>query len=420
MDQLGRRARRRRLARRQSCRRRPRTAPRSSAPGASSEANAHTVRVAHIARTAPRPSSRPGGPTVHVTVNALAVVPLESDQPDRPTRPVGGRPTPWRRRAGTGTGRCARPVPARPASWSTGAPYRCGGTTSAIVVAAGAQPQPDRRRWRGPSRPPGAASPGRRGRGRWWCGGGTYRLLSTPNSGRRSRAWADAIGSAPMAGIVSYGAYLPYWRLQRAAIAEALGSGGGQRAPAASPATTRTPRRWASRRPASRCGRRPTGATPGRRRVRHDRARPTSTRPTPPPSTPRSACRPSVGAYDMVGSVRSDVAALHAAPTRAGGAGRAVATSAPGCRAAPTRPAAATARSPSCSATGPTCSPRRIGGGHAPRASSSTAGALPGDAVVAAVGGALRRARLRPAGRGGASTDGAQAAGHRRRRRRPR
>ena len=31
-----------------------------------------------------------------------------------------------------------------------------------------------------------------------------------------------------MTGIVSYGAYLPYWRLQRSAIAGALGSGGGK------------------------------------------------------------------------------------------------------------------------------------------------------------------------------------------------
>jgi 3-hydroxy-3-methylglutaryl CoA synthase len=31
-----------------------------------------------------------------------------------------------------------------------------------------------------------------------------------------------------MSGIVSYGVYLPYWRLQRTAIAQALGSGGGK------------------------------------------------------------------------------------------------------------------------------------------------------------------------------------------------
>ena len=31
-----------------------------------------------------------------------------------------------------------------------------------------------------------------------------------------------------MAGIVAYGAYVPYWRLQRAAIGAALGSGGGK------------------------------------------------------------------------------------------------------------------------------------------------------------------------------------------------
>src|ERR1700746_727217 len=31
-----------------------------------------------------------------------------------------------------------------------------------------------------------------------------------------------------MTGIVSYGAYVPYWRLQRSAITDALGSGGGR------------------------------------------------------------------------------------------------------------------------------------------------------------------------------------------------
>ena len=31
-----------------------------------------------------------------------------------------------------------------------------------------------------------------------------------------------------MPGIVSYGAYLPYWRLQRSAIGQTLGSGGGK------------------------------------------------------------------------------------------------------------------------------------------------------------------------------------------------
>ena len=31
-----------------------------------------------------------------------------------------------------------------------------------------------------------------------------------------------------MAGIVSYGAYVPYWRLQRSAITASLGSGGGK------------------------------------------------------------------------------------------------------------------------------------------------------------------------------------------------
>ena len=31
-----------------------------------------------------------------------------------------------------------------------------------------------------------------------------------------------------MRGIISYGAYVPYWRLSRAAIGDTLGSGGGR------------------------------------------------------------------------------------------------------------------------------------------------------------------------------------------------
>ena len=45
-------------------------------------------------------------------------------------------------------------------------------------------------------------------------------LRSSPAAGRRYRA--------AMPGIVSYGAYLPYWRLQRSAIGQTLGSGGGK------------------------------------------------------------------------------------------------------------------------------------------------------------------------------------------------
>src|SRR5258705_1664656 len=90
-----------------------------------------------------------------------------------------------------------------------------------------------------------------------WCGPGTGTRGSTTcrslpaNRGRkRSDRWREASpthhrsqrGSAPpapavpsvgisippMNGIVAYGAYLPYFRLDRKAIGEALGSGGGK------------------------------------------------------------------------------------------------------------------------------------------------------------------------------------------------
>ena len=99
---------------------------------------------------------------------------------------------------------------------------------------------------------------------------------------------------------------------------------------------------------------------------------------------------------------------------------RADATSAPACPAAPTSATAATPRPRSCFRSTATRRARR-----APRRrrrrprSSSTAGALPGDARFARVGGALRRARLRAAGRE-AITDALKPAGLDAERRRPR
>ena len=74
------------------------------------------------ARTAPNPSSRPGGPTVHVTVNGCAVV--EPDQPDAATRRV------WSAHAlATASrnphGSMRRPGARRSATDSTGVPDRC-------------------------------------------------------------------------------------------------------------------------------------------------------------------------------------------------------------------------------------------------------------------------------------------------------
>lgn len=64
---------------------------------------------------------------------------------------------------------------------------------------------------------------------------GILGVLSAPSErqnvdGAGSVRWGgglvDTVGRMP--GIVSYGAYLPYWRLQRSAIGQTLGSGGGK------------------------------------------------------------------------------------------------------------------------------------------------------------------------------------------------
>ncbi len=112
----------------------------------------------------------------------------------------------------------------------------------------------------------------------------------------------------------------------------------------------------------------------------------------------------------MLGSVRSGVGALRAALERAGRRWSCCPTSAPACRAAATSATAATARWRS--SAGPTrparpCSRRRS------RAASATAEfldrwRLPGDARLAPVGGALRRARVRAA-RQAALTERAEA-----------
>ena len=57
------------------------------------------------------------------------------------------------------------------------------------------------------------------------------REASPADAASRPRLRVDEPGpvpSWPMPGIVSYGAYLPYWRLQRSAIGRTLGSGGGK------------------------------------------------------------------------------------------------------------------------------------------------------------------------------------------------
>src|SRR6185312_3195014 len=49
-----------------------------------------------------------------------------------------------------------------------------------------------------------------------------------PRAGPLGGSWAAVRSIDGMAGLVGYGAYIPYWRLQRSAITGALGSGGGK------------------------------------------------------------------------------------------------------------------------------------------------------------------------------------------------
>ena len=177
-----------------------------------------------------------------------------------------------------------------------------------------------------------------------------------------------------MRGIVSYGVYIPYWRLQRSAIAASLGSGGGR--------GTRS--RGVVRRGHHVDGRRggPDRPARGARRGRTSAcwpsprpSPPTSTRPTPRRSMPRSGCPPRCRAFDAVGAVRSGVGALLDGASRRR-RWRSCPTSAPGSPVAATSSTAATRRWRSCSAKATTCSPSRSVGPVRP-ASSSTAGASP-------------------------------------------
>ena len=176
-------------------------------------------------------------------------------------------------------------------------------------------------------------------------------------------------------GIAAWGTYLPYWRLQRSAIAGVLGSGGAG-APVPSPPTTRTPPPWASRRAGVRW---PSARAPERYRTCSSR------RPTPAYLDKTSATTVhaalglgrACGAYDFAGSSRS--AARHAAAGlgAAGGAGGArPGRRRPTCaRAWPARPrsaTAATAPRPSCAR--PTARWPSWSAALRPATSSSTAG----------------------------------------------
>ena len=176
-----------------------------------------------------------------------------------------------------------------------------------------------------------------------------------------------------MRGIVGYGAYLPYWRLQRSAIGQRSGSGGG-RGDAQRGQLRRGHHVDGRRGRAPLPRRRPGRVRAGPAWLRHHRAGLRSTRPTPRRSTPPSACPTTSPAYDVVGAVRSGVGACVDGPGRRR-AGRAVRH--------PHRPAggadeptAATPRSRSCSATdGVDRRDRRRR--RRSRPSSSTAGACP-------------------------------------------
>ena len=224
-----------------------------------------------------------------------------------------------------------------------------------------------------------------------------------------------------MPGIVAYGTYVPYCRLQRAAIGAALGAGGGKgtRAVASYDEDTTTMGVEAAR-VALRAA--PGGVSPQAGAVRHRRRRRTSTRPTPPPSTPRSAS-PAIGArvrHGRLGALaRSARMRLR---RRVAGADRwscssDIRTGLPGgaderdggdaAAAFLVRPTGDRGRSPSCSA-----------------AASATDEFLdrwrtPGDARLTSVGGAVRRDAYVPLAEDGRHRR-AEAGRHHRRRGRPR
>ena len=159
-----------------------------------------------------------------------------------------------------------------------------------------------------------------------------------------------------MTGIVSYGAYVPYWRLQRGAIGATLGSGGGRGTRSVASLRRGHHVDGGRGRRASRCG-----AAPARRPavgplVRHHRAGlPRQDQRHRHPRRPGPALVGARGRHDRRGALRRS-----APPTPpASAAGWLVLSRHPHrpARAATTRPTGATPPSPSRSATGPTSSP---------------------------------------------------------------
>ena len=203
----------------------------------------------------------------------------------------------------------------------------------------------------------------------------------------------EAAAGATMPGIVSYGAYLPHWRLQRAAIGR-RSAAAVARAPAASRATTRTRRRWASSR-AARPRRRTRRLRAGAGGLRHDRAgvRRQDERHGDPrrPRAPRRS-----PAFDAVGAIRSGVG--RRGWPRPPAASPCSPTSAPAVPAPPTRRRRRRRRDAGVRHRRRHRRGRRRGVGDR-RVHRPLAGA--GRRLLPAVGGALRRARLRAARRAG-------------------
>ena len=183
--------------------------------------------------------------------------------------------------------------------------------------------------------------------------------------------------SAGMHGIVSYGAYLPVLAAPaRAAIAAALGSGGAARAPAASPATTRTHVDGRRGRP-PRARPRPHGAS----------GLPVlfaTTAPAYADKTNATAIHAALALADAPRRLRRRrrrplgrrrACTLAQAARRPGRARRRPHRPA---RLAPTRRTAATPPSPSLFGDGPSVVAELVGGGRRQR-SSSTAGGAPGE-----------------------------------------
>ena len=145
-------------------------------------------------------------------------------------------------------------------------------------------------------------------------------------------------------------------------------------APGASPATTRTRRRWASRPHGSPSvpdlGQRPTrcGSPPRRRR--------TWTRRTPRPSTPRCSCRPRSRRSTSAGRCARGPAPSRPPCPAAAQCSSWRPTSVTACRRVPTSRRVATARRPSSSATATGCWPS-TSAARRRRTSSSTAGGRP-------------------------------------------